>query len=62
MWLTAVRFVHSRIYNVGQLKDLLKDKQVGENKYFAAEFFEPPSCPFYKVSISIGMFKTIAWR
>lgn len=36
------------IYNVGQLQDLLKRKQVGGSKVFDGEFFEPPSCPFYK--------------
>lgn len=36
------------IYNVGQLEDLVKGKQLEHSKVFAVEFFKPPSCPFYK--------------
>lgn len=39
---------------MGQLQDLLKRKQVGGSKVFDGEFFEPPSCPFYKVGIEGG--------
>ncbi|CAD7700438.1 unnamed protein product [Ostreobium quekettii] len=36
------------IYNVSHLQDLLKKNQGAGNDLLHPEFFEPPSCPFYK--------------